>query len=64
MALQDKYKELLDAAASSGVSNLQVREQDSVLYIDGEAPTGAVKDQLMGYVRIRLTPISGPAMWL
>lgn len=46
MALQDKYKELTDAAASSGVSNLQVREQDGVLYIDGVAPTGSVKDQL------------------
>jgi uncharacterized protein YgiM (DUF1202 family) len=46
MALQDKYKELLDAAKASGVTNLQVREQDNVLYIDGEAPTGAVKDQL------------------
>jgi len=46
MALQDKYKELLDAASSAGVSNLQVREQDNVLYIDGEAPTGDVKDQL------------------
>lgn len=46
MALQDKYKELTDAAASSGVSNLKVREQDGVLYIDGVAPTGSVKDQL------------------
>jgi len=46
MALQDKYKELLDAASTSGVSNLQVREQDNVLYIDGDAPTGEVKDQL------------------
>jgi hypothetical protein len=46
MALQDKYKALLDAASTSGVSNLQVREQDNVLYIDGEAPTGDVKDQL------------------
>ena len=45
MALQDKYKELTDAAAASGVTNLQVREQDNVLYIDGEA-TGAVKQQL------------------
>ena len=35
-----------DAANASGVANLQAREQDSVLYIDGEAPTGAVKDQL------------------
>ena len=46
MALQDKYKELLDAASSSGVSNLQVREQDNVLYIEGEAPNGTVKDKL------------------
>ena len=46
MALQAKYKELTDAAAASGVSNLQVREQDGVLYIDGIAPNGKVKDQL------------------
>ncbi|HTE11476.1 MAG TPA: SH3 domain-containing protein [Chitinophagaceae bacterium] len=46
MALQDKYKELLVAASASGVTNLQVREQENVLYIDGEAPTGDVKDQL------------------
>ena len=46
MALQEKYKELLDAASTSGVTNLQVREQDNVLYIDGEAPTGDVKDKL------------------
>ena len=46
MALQAKYKELTDAAAASGVSNLQVREQDGVLYIDGIAPNGQVKDQL------------------
>ena len=46
MALQDKYKELLDAATASGVTNLQSRAQDNVLYIDGEAPTGKVKDRL------------------
>ena len=46
MALQDKYKELVDTAKTSGVSDLQVREQDNVLYIDGQAPTGQVKDQL------------------
>lgn len=45
MALQDKYKELIDAATASGVQNLQVREQDGVLYIDGES-TGTVKQQL------------------
>ncbi len=46
MALQDKYKQLTDAATAAGVTGLQVREQDNVLNIDGEAPTGAVKDQL------------------
>jgi hypothetical protein len=46
MALQEKYKELIDAASAAGVKNLQVREQDNVLYIDGEAPTGQVKDNL------------------
>ena len=46
MALQDKYKQLVDTATASGVADLQVREQDGVLYIDGEAPSGNVKDQL------------------
>lgn len=46
MALQDKYKELTDAATAAGVTDLQVREQDNVLYVDGTAPSGAVKDQL------------------
>jgi uncharacterized protein YgiM (DUF1202 family) len=46
MALQDKYQQLIAAAKSAGVTNLQVREQDNVLYIDGEAPTGAAKDSL------------------
>ena len=46
MALQEKYKQLIDAANSAGISNLQVREQDNVLYIDGEAASGAAKDKL------------------
>lgn len=46
MAVQDKYQELLAAAQAANVSNLQVREEDNVLYIDGEAPTGEVKDNL------------------
>ncbi|QEC42523.1 SH3 domain-containing protein [Pseudobacter ginsenosidimutans] len=46
MALQEKYKELVDAANTSGATNLQVREQDNVLYIDGDVPTGAAKDKL------------------
>ena len=46
MALQDKYKELIDAATAAGTSNLQVSEQEGVLHINGEAPSGAVKDKL------------------
>lgn len=45
LAITDKYKELTDAAVAAGVTNLQVREQDGVLYVDGDA-TGAVKQQL------------------
>jgi uncharacterized protein YgiM (DUF1202 family) len=46
MALQEKYQVITDAANAAGVTDLQVREQDGVLYIDGTAPNGAVKDQL------------------
>ena len=46
MALQDKYKALTDAATAVGISDLAVREQDGVLYIDGTAPDGATKDHL------------------
>jgi nucleoid-associated protein YgaU len=46
MALQDKYAPLINAATTAGVANLQVREQDNVLYIDGDAPSTEVKDQL------------------
>lgn len=46
MGLQSKYSQLISAAKTSGVSNLQVREQDNALYIDGEASSGQVKDNL------------------
>ena len=46
MALQDKYRQLVTTAQQSGVTGLQVREQGGVLYIDGTAPSAAVKDQL------------------
>ncbi|MEJ7739990.1 MAG: LysM peptidoglycan-binding domain-containing protein [Chitinophagaceae bacterium] len=45
MALQEKYRQLIDAAYTNGVSNLSVKEQNNVLYINGSA-TGAVKDKL------------------
>ena len=46
MALQDKYQAITNAALQAGITDLQVREQSGVLYIDGTAPSGAVKDQL------------------
>ncbi|RZK91087.1 MAG: SH3 domain-containing protein [Pedobacter sp.] len=46
MALQDKYKQLTDAALAAGITDLNVVEQGGVLYVDGTAPSGAVKDQL------------------
>lgn len=46
MSLQDKYKQLIDAANNSGATDLKVREQDGVLYIDGNVSSGAIKDQL------------------
>ena len=46
MDLQTKYNELIQKAKSLGVTNLQVREQNNVLYIDGDADTATVKDQV------------------
>ncbi|MEO6682445.1 MAG: SH3 domain-containing protein [Ginsengibacter sp.] len=46
MALQEKYKEILDSAKSAGINNLQVSEQGNVLHINGEAPNGEIKDKL------------------
>lgn len=46
MSLQDKYKELTDLATNLGVSNLQVRDQDNVLYIDGTAKSADDKEKL------------------
>ncbi len=46
MAVQDKYKMLTDQASQAGITNFQMREQDGVLYIDGTAPNGSVKDKL------------------
>ncbi len=43
MALQEKYKELISAAGSDGI---KVNEQNGVLYIKGQAASGAIKDKL------------------
>jgi len=53
MALQEKYKELIDTARNAGVQNLQVSEQNNVLHITGDAPSAQTKDNLWNiYSRI------------
>lgn len=42
--LQDKYASVVAAAQSAGVSNLQVQEQDGILYVTGNAASTATKD--------------------
>ena len=46
MPVQTKYQELIRTAQTSGVSNLQVREQNDILYIDGNVPSENIKKQL------------------
>ena len=46
MVLSQKYQELINTAKSSGTANLQVREQNNVLYIDGEVTSEATKQKL------------------
>jgi nucleoid-associated protein YgaU len=46
MALQEKYSELIRTATSQGATNLQVREQNNVLYIDGNVTTIEAKDAI------------------
>lgn len=43
-ALQDKYASVISAAQSVGVSNLQVSEQDGILYVSGSTGSTAAKD--------------------
>ncbi|HEY0065879.1 MAG TPA: LysM peptidoglycan-binding domain-containing protein [Flavisolibacter sp.] len=45
-SLRNKYQELIDAAELKGVTNMQVRQQGSVMYIDGTAPSARVKQEL------------------
>jgi nucleoid-associated protein YgaU len=46
MALQQKYQDLINSAQTSGTANLQVREQNNVLYVDGQVPSEEVKQKL------------------
>ena len=43
-ALQDKYSSVVSAAQSAGISNLQVQEQNGILYVSGNAASTAAKD--------------------
>jgi hypothetical protein len=45
-SLQEKYRSLTSLASNAGIPDLQIREQDGVMYIDGTAPNGQVKDNL------------------
>jgi len=42
--LQDKYSGVISAAQSAGITNLQVQEQDGILYVSGNASNTAAKD--------------------
>jgi len=44
MSLQDKYANVVSAAQSAGISELNVQEQDGILYISGAASNSAAKD--------------------
>lgn len=46
MSLLEKYREVTNLASDLGITNLQVREQDNVLYIDGTANSASDKDKL------------------
>lgn len=42
--LHDKYASVVAAAQGAGINNLQVQEQDGILYISGGAVNTAAKD--------------------
>ncbi len=44
--LQDKYAGVISAAQSAGIRNLQVLEQDGILYVSGDAASSAAKDSV------------------
>lgn len=46
MSLQDKYASVVSAAQSADISELNVQEQDGVLYISGSANNSGAKDNV------------------
>lgn len=45
-ATHQKYRELIMTAQAAGVIRLFVRELNNILYIDGQAPSEKVKEEL------------------
>ena len=63
MALQDKYAELLQTAATLGVANLASTEQTGVLHVSGTAKSTADYDALWAlYAKIDPNMASGDLM--
>ncbi|MBK8495304.1 MAG: SH3 domain-containing protein [Ferruginibacter sp.] len=63
MALQDKYAELLQAAANMGVANFATAEQNGVLHVSGTANSTADYDALWAlYNKIDPNMASGDLM--
>ena len=46
MSLQDKYAGVVSAAQGAGLSELNIQEQDGILYITGGASSSAAKDAI------------------
>jgi len=46
MSLTNKYSELITAARAARISDLQVKEQNGVLHIEGIAPSEETKQKL------------------
>lgn len=44
--LQDKYAGVISAAQTAGIRNLQIAEQDGILYVSGDAASSAAKDSV------------------
>lgn len=42
--LQNKYASVISAAQTAGIRNLQITEQEGILYISGDASSSAAKD--------------------
>jgi hypothetical protein len=62
MALQEKYKELINAAQRASVRNLTVTESDNVLYINGTVSDVARQKTTYGISIIKSILISGPVI--